>query len=132
MPIDVIRDDQRRWIYARATGCITVDELLTLIATARADVEHRMWPMLFDGRSATTTASEEEIDGAVEAVRQAARIQGLRGHVAIVADDDVLYARVLLYEARCADIGVRVIRALRHIPDSERWLEIVSAARHFR
>jgi hypothetical protein len=38
---------------------------------------------------------------------------------------------MLLYEAGCADVGVRVIRVFRHLPDAERWLEIVSAARHY-
>jgi hypothetical protein len=35
----------------------------------------------------------------------------------------------LLYEARCAEAGVRVIRIFRKLEDAERWLEIVSAAR---
>jgi hypothetical protein len=61
-----------------------------------------------------------------------AKAQGPRGHVAIVAPDDVLYARMLLYEAGCADAGVRVIRVFRQRADAERWLDIVSAARHFR
>jgi hypothetical protein len=45
--------------------------------------------------------------------------------------DDVFYARMLLYEARCADVGVRVIRVFRQLADADRWLDIVSAARHY-
>ena len=68
---------------------------------------------------------------AVNAVREA-QAQGPRGHLAIVADDDRLYERMLSYEARCGDIGVRVIRVFRQRADAERWLDIMSAARHFR
>ena len=130
VPCIVRRDDAHRWIVVRATGVLTLSEILRVIHTARAAVEHQMWPMVFDARSATTEMTESDVERAVEAVRDA-RVRGPRGHVSLVADDDALYARMLLYEARCADIGVRVIRAFRQLPDAERWLEIVSAARHF-
>jgi hypothetical protein len=130
MPIEVVRDERRRWIAVRATGCVTIGELLTLIKTARAALEDRMWPMLFDGRSATTDASEADVDAAVAVVR-ALEPQGPRGHVALVADDDVLYARLLLYETKCAALGIRLIRVFRQLPDAEHWLTIVSDARHF-
>jgi len=131
VPITVIRDGARRWILARATGCISIGEMLTLIRTERATVEYQMWPMLFDATSATTDATEEQVAQAVDAVRQAAERQGTRGHVAIVAGDDVFYARMLLYEAQCAAIGVRVIRVFRQLKDAERWLAIVSAVQNF-
>lgn len=131
VPIEVERDLRRRWIKVRATGSLTIVEILTLIQTARADVEHRMWPMLFDARGATTEAVEADVDQAVTAVRRATEQQGPRGHVAIVADDNRLYGRALLYETRCAEIGVRLIRVFREAGDAERWLEIVSASRHF-
>lgn len=54
-----------------------------------------------------------------------------RGHVALVADDDNLYRCFLLYEARCHDAGVRVIRAFRQLPDAAKWLKIMSAARDY-
>jgi hypothetical protein len=44
------------------------------------------------------------------------------------ADDDALYRWFLLYEAKCAEAGVRVIRIFRQFEDAERGLEIVSAA----
>lgn len=132
MPLAVERDDRRRWIVAHASGELTLADVLTLIQTARADVEHRMWPMLFDARGATTRATDQDIDRAVDAVRRVVETEGSRGHVAIVADDDVFFARVLLYEARCAEIGVRTIRAFRDTGDAQAWLEIVSAARYFR
>lgn len=131
MAIEVVRDERRKWMLVRVTGVVTLHEALTLIQTARADVAYRMWPMLVDARSATTDATEEDIAKAVAAVRHATELEGPRGHVAVAADDDRLYARALLYEAQCADIGVRVIRVFRQLPDAERWLEIVSATRHF-
>jgi hypothetical protein len=132
VPLEVVRDERRRWIVVRATGCVTLGEVLQLIQTARADLEYRMWPMLFDAQSSTTDATERDVEDAVDVVRRAVETQGRRGHVALLSGDDVFYARMLLYEARCADVGVRVIRAFRQRNDAERWLEIVSAARHFR
>jgi hypothetical protein len=38
----------------------------------------------------------------------------------MVADDDMLYQRFLLYETECAEIGVRVIRVFRQLEDAER------------
>lgn len=131
VPIEVERDQRRRWIVVRATGCLTIVEILTLIGTARADVEYRMWPMLFDARAATAEATDSDVEQAVAAVRRATEEQGPRGYVAIVADDDRLFDRALLYETRCAEIGVRLVRVFRESSDAERWLEIVSASRHF-
>jgi hypothetical protein len=105
--------------------------MLALIRTERATVEYQMWPMLFDARSATTDATDADVGEAVRSVGEAAQRQGTRGHVAIVADDDVFYARMLLYETQCAAIGVRVIRVFRHVQDAERWLTIVSVAQNF-
>ena len=131
MAVVVKRDQRRKWVVVRATGELTLAEILNLIQTARADIEYRMWPMLFDPRSATTAVTEQEIGQAVEAVRHATQKQGPRGAVAIVADDDQLYDRTLLYETRCAEIGVRLIRVFRQADDAMRWLEIMSAAQHF-
>ncbi len=131
MSIRFDRDERRRWIRVEASGCLTLPEVLELMRTARADVEYQSWPMLFDARGCTTTATEADVETAVKTVGEAVRTKGSRGHVALVADDDVLFARMLLYEARCADIGVRVIRAFRYLPDAERWLDILSAARYF-
>jgi hypothetical protein len=126
-------DQSRKWVIARSTGELTIPDVLALIRTARADVEHRMWPMLFDAaRSATVRATEADLEQAVAAVAEAVQNQGPRGHVALVADDDTLYERMLLYETRCAEIGVAVIRAFRVLDDAQRWLEVVSAARYFQ
>lgn len=130
MSLTVLDDEARHWIVVRASGCVTIGDIVGLIQTVRADVARRMTPMLFDAIGATTDATEADVGLAVSAVRRAQR-QGPRGHVAIAADDDVFYARMLGYEMECAEIGVRVIRAFRQLADAERWLQIVSAARHF-
>jgi hypothetical protein len=130
MPL-AVGHNERGWIVVRGSGCLTIEEMIGLIRTVRGQVQHRMTPMLFDARGATTDASDDDMRRAVEVVRQA-QMRGPRGHVAIVADDDQLYERMLSYEAGCGDIGVRVIRVFRQRADAERWLGIVSAARHFR
>jgi hypothetical protein len=131
VPITVTRDRTRRWIVARLTGTISLAEMLTFIKTERATVDYQMWPLLLDARSATTDATEEDVAQIVGAVREAVARHGTRGHVAIVADDDVFYARMLLYEMECGAIGVRIIRVFRQLKDAECWLAIVSVTQNF-
>jgi hypothetical protein len=88
--------------------------------------------MLVDAREAIGPVSEQGIERAVAAVQEAVTRGGLRAHVAIAAEDTAVYAAMLRYETRCAEVGVRVIRVFRQLADAERWLEIVSAARDLR
>jgi hypothetical protein len=130
VPVTVDRDLSRRWLRARATGSLSIDEVTEFLRTARAPVEMRMWPLLFDARGCRTSMALGDIDKAVGIVRKVAeQQQQRRAHVALVADDDVLYRWFLDYETRCAALGVRVIRVFRQFEDAERWLDIVSAAR---
>jgi hypothetical protein len=131
MPITVERDPRRRWLVATATGVITIDMVLDLLKTARAPIELRMAPLLFDASSATTTMSDEDVETVVAAARTAAGA-GPRGHVAIVADDNRFYALMLMYEIKCAEVGIRFIRVFRQRPDAEQWLDVTSAARNFQ
>ena len=128
--ITTTRDTGKRWLVATATGAISIDEVLHFLRTARAPIELRMWPLLVDATSATTTMADEDVDRAVAVVRDAVDATGPRGHVAMVASSDRLYAWLLTYEIKCADIGVRFIRVFRHRIDAERWLDVMSAARN--
>jgi hypothetical protein len=130
--ISVERDERRRWLVAQATGDLTLDELSTFIRTARASEELRMWPMIFVGNDASTTMTDQDVEQAVAVVARALATTGARAHVAVVTNDDRLYRWMLLYEAKCADIGVRLIRVFRQYDDAERWLQIVSAARNLQ
>ena len=132
MAIVIERDEQKRWLRARATGVLTLDELVAFIRTARSSDELRMWPMIFIGDEASTTLNDEDVDGVVNIVLQALATTGPRAHVAVATRDDRLYRWMLLYEERCAEKGARFMRVFRQHPDAERWLEIVSDARNFR
>jgi hypothetical protein len=132
VPFVVERDPQRGWIIVRAKGPLRIDDVLQIIRTARATVANRMVPMLFDGREAQGPITDADLDLAVAAVQEAVKVGGMRGHLAMVATDDGLYEGLLQYEARCADIGLRVMRVFRQVADAEYWLEIMSAARDFR
>jgi hypothetical protein len=129
MPIACVRDERRRWLLARATEALCLDELTDFLRTARAKAEDRMWPMLVDARACRTIMTEVDVDAAVAIVRAVAGRKERRAHVTIAADDTALSRWFLLYEARCAEAGVRVIRIFRQLEDAERWFEIVSAAR---
>ena len=127
-----MRDEQKRWLRVKCVGVLTLDELLNFLRTARGSVELRMWPMIFDGDEASTDMTAEDVLRAVAVVLHAIETTGMRAHVAVATSDDRLYRWMLLYEAKCADIGVRVVRVFRQHDDAERWLEIVSAARNLQ
>jgi hypothetical protein len=129
MAFSVEFDRPRQWIYVHVTGSLSLADALDVIRTARADTEHQMWPMLVDACGIQNSITLDEVDRAVEAVGEAARTQGLRGYVALVADTDSLFDRFLVYEVRCAQIGVAVIRVFRNERDARQWLETMSAAR---
>ena len=67
----------------------------------------------------------------VDAVQNARVRQGMRGYVALVADDDLLFSQFLLYEVRVAQIGVRVIRVFRRLDDAEAWLGVMGTVWKF-
>jgi hypothetical protein len=100
VPIAVEHDERRRWIIAIASGVLTLADVITLIRTARASVEYRMWPMLVDAQTATTDMTEADVERAAEAIQRAARAEGPRAHVALVAHDDIVYAPCC--STRCA------------------------------
>jgi hypothetical protein len=128
LAINLRLDVQRKWLLARAYGLLSIEDTVTFIRTARVKVELRMWPLLFDARTCRTDTTDGDIEHAVEEVRESARRGQQRGHVALVADDELLYGRFLLYETACADIGVGVRRAFRRLEDAGRWLQTMAAA----
>ncbi len=132
MPITLSEVRPRGWLIATARGSLTLSEVLTFLQTARAGNDRRLMPLLFDAREATTDMSEADVEQAIKAVRTASLEPGGRGYAAIVAVDDRLYERMLLYETGCTAAGVKVIRVFRQRADAERWLETVSASRHYR
>ena len=132
MPIALERDNRRRQLMARVTGVLTIYEALEFLQAARADPAVETWPLIFDTRGATTTITPEEVEAAVallDELRHTSTIS--RGHVAIIADDDRLYTRMLLYETLLNEVGIRSVRAFRQAEAAERWLDIMHAARYF-
>ena len=117
---------------ARVTGVLSIHEALQFLRTATADAAIETWPLLFDTSGATTSITPEEIESAVAVVDEIRRTSTIpRGHVAIIADDNLLYARMLLYETLLNEIGIRTVRAFRQADAAERWLDIMHAARYF-
>lgn len=131
MAVSLTEDPKRRWLIAVVEGELSLADTLDFLRTARSGTERRMWPLLFDARGCSTSMRIEDVDAAVALVRAATMAGQRRGHVAIVADDAMLYRWFLLYETRCAAIGARIIRVFRDREDAAEWLEIVSSAREF-
>jgi hypothetical protein len=130
--ITIARDEGKHWLRAKAVGVLTLDDLLAFLRTARSSQELRMWPLMFDGNGASTDMTDDDVARAVAVVRHVVETTGSRAHVAVATRDDRLYRWMLLYEAKCAEIGVRLVRVFRQQDDAERWLEIVSAARNLQ
>lgn len=132
VPIALERDQHRRRLVARVTGLLTIHETVVFLRTARADPAIETWPLIFDTRGATTDMTPEDVESAVATVDEIRRRSTIpRGHVAIIADDDLLYARMLLYETLLNEIGIGSVRAFRQPEAAERWLEIMHAAKYF-
>ena len=132
MAIVLERDIRQRRLVAQVTGVLTLQDALHFLRTARADPQVETWPLIFDTRGATTSMTTVDVESAiamVEEIRRTSRIP--RGHVAIIADDDLMFERLLLYEARLIEIGICSVRVFRQSNDAERWLEIMHAARYF-
>jgi hypothetical protein len=132
VPIVVSEDKQRNWLLARATGNLSIDDVVVFLRTARAGVHTRMMPLLVDARGCTTSMTLADVPTAVAVVEHAVRTSGVRANVALVADDAMLRAWFVEYETQCAAIGVRVICAFSTVENAQHWLEIVWAARYFR
>jgi hypothetical protein len=131
VPLTPDFNDRRRRILVRGTGVIRYEEVVALLTSARADVEHRLWPMLVDATGATTDITESDVDRLAALVKTAVETEGMRGLVAIAASDDTLFARMLSYETKCAALGINVIRIFRQADDAGRWLDILAAARNY-
>jgi len=132
VPIDLKRDLSHGWFVARVSGVLTIEELITFLTTARADVETRGIPLLVDATAATTSMTLADVDTAVQIVRSVVAAQGMRAHVAVFTTDDGFYRWALAYEVACMTIGVRVIRVFRQRADAEQWLTILSTAGRFQ
>jgi hypothetical protein len=128
----ITRDEKKRWLRVKAVGVVTRDELIDFLRTARSSQELRMWPMMFDADQATTDMTDGDVARAVAVVQNEIKANGTRAHVAVATAADRLYRWMLLYEAKCAEIGVRLVRVFRQGDDAERWLDIVSAARNLQ
>jgi hypothetical protein len=130
-PIVLEFDSTRRWLVATASGSLGLEQVITFLKTARATPETQHVPLLFDARGCATSMTLADVEAAASVVRETVRRRGLRAHVALVADDEALYAWGIAYEERCAEVGVRVIRCFRDLESAEAWLKIMSTARLF-
>jgi hypothetical protein len=132
MPITLERDIPRRRLLARVTGVLTIAEALDFLRSARANPGFETWPLIVDARGATTTLTPDEVESAVDAVKEIRRTSVIPwGHVAIIADVDRMFERLCLYERRLFEIGIRIVRVFRDCDEAERWLEVMHATRYF-
>lgn len=55
MAITLERNENRRWLIARVTGDLAIEDTLRFLKAARAESGRPEWPLVFDARGATTT-----------------------------------------------------------------------------
>lgn len=81
MTISLGRDPNGRWLVARVTDELRLDEAVEFVRTARSG-EGRYAALLFDARGATTTMTEADVDRMVDEVAAVVRTSGIREHAA--------------------------------------------------
>ena len=59
MAIAIVTDPATGWLVARATGPLLLADVIDFVRNARADVETRRRPLLFDARGATTKRRDD-------------------------------------------------------------------------
>ena len=123
MPITIDADPARNLLIARASGELTFACFVEFIRSARTG-ERDAWSLLFDMTGATSSITAEQIRSLAVNVGSVLRNEGMRGTVAIVADSDVLFGMMRMYQILCEQQGVSVIHVYRERREAEAALGI--------
>jgi hypothetical protein len=119
MPITFQIDAERRRVDARATGDVTLRELIEY-AGDRARAGASSYEQLFDARGARINLSTAEVEEVIRASQQA-RGGVPFGQSAVVADVDITYGVARMAEILSQYAGMEA-RVFRVIEDAEQWL----------
>lgn len=119
MPISCRIDDAKKRVYARATGLIGLEELLSHM-NAVSSGPASTYPELLDCTDATTDLTGDQVRRLVDARSRIASTQPA-GPVAIVANVDIVYGMFRMFEMLTSEL--RPIHIFRDRVAAEKWLD---------
>jgi hypothetical protein len=122
MPIELERDEEKRWLVATGRGPFRLEEIVGLLARIR-DEGAWHYPAMFDMRFMTGHPKVQDLRAIVDAAARGPN-QEPRGPTAIVANDSTLYGMACAYAAMNPPGRVEVFR---HRSEAERWLDGLAA-----
>jgi len=123
MPIWLAAADTRRWLIATATGHLSLEDLITFIATHRVG-DRLSWPLLFDASAASTDIESPDLERLAHAAALAKHQRGTaRAPVALIPPNDPAACRLMeFYKGLCDEKDIGVTNVFWSREDAERWL----------
>jgi hypothetical protein len=123
MPISYRIDDARRRLYTRAEGLVTFAEMRVHVNT-ELNPEAATYSELIDCSNATTNVTAAEIRQLAMERKKVDTQQRRPGPVAVVANNDVFFGMLRMYDALTDPI--RPLQVFREAREAERWLDGVT------
>jgi len=119
MPISYRVDESKQRIYAAANERLTFEDLIRDF-DERATSPSNHYSRIYDFRGTFTNVTIEQVHELVEKRRgMASKVPP--APVALVADQDSVFARLRIFDMRTEEI--RPIRVFRDFDEAERWLD---------
>lgn len=123
MPIAYTRDDARRRITTKATGTITVDDVLRFLDAQHAEGAWG-YSVLADVREVTeTTITAADTHTLAERVRKLSK-EGKRGPEAFVASAPLIYGMTRMYGGLTG--ASQSVCVFAELAEAEEWLKTAS------
>ena len=120
MDIDYDRDDARRLVRASLTGVFDGAALMILADRMRSEGAWA-YGLLLDARRLSSLPTAQDLTRLTDYVSPDSATATARGPLALVVQDEDLYARACVYLTLGVARGRR-IDVFRHVPDAEAWL----------
>ena len=112
-------DRARRTVLTMASGLVTYDDLARHLAEEQRD-DALGFAEVFDGRSATTDITPEQVRALVARTDSLLR-QGRLGALAIVTDSDLAFGMARMYQILAEPLPVQ-IGVFRTLDEATAWL----------
>lgn len=121
MPITFLHDRQRRRLLARASGVVTLKDVVDFVAAQDA---LGAWSdaVLLDGSGVDNVDIEGDLQALAERMRMIARGRR-RGPVAVIADPRRVAEVTRIYIYLCAQVSGLTIGVFQERDEAEDWLE---------
>ena len=122
MPLVMTVDHARHRVFTRATGSVTLPEVLAHIRDERL-AKGLVYGELVDARGYRPEFTPDDVRTIVDALHQVAKRSPL-GPTAVVVDSDVGFGMMRMLEILVEDVAA--IRPFRHEDEARGWLDAAS------